>query len=516
MIKKGIIFYLVSLLTACSVSSPPLTIDERYNEATNDLKQLFSEQEKPTHKMDFYEALARGVKYNLDYRVKLVNTALQIGQLKVAEFTMFPALNATGSLYTRSNAFSSFGITTAGTPTDVLNATPDTVRSARIALSWNILDFGINYVRAKEQSEKVLIAEEEARRQLQQLAQEILVSYWSAYSAQQLMDDTKAFQKLLQKSKAKLVVATKDYTIPKESILNYQAALLEGERRLIQLQYKYDKAISELRHLLFLPVDQKIVLAPLPAMFRKAQNLRYVDLQKMDAITLVSRPELRGQQYQQRIAKFGVKTVILQSLPGITPNYGAWNYNSNKFLINNIWLDRSVDVSWNLLNLASLPTTYKTAEFQVKFERLKLMALTMTALTETRYAFAHYNTLRREYAVAHKQYLTAQELYQLNSNRRLASLASDQQVILSRLKAIAAKMDENLLISDLSTVLGELYLSIGVDILPPDIMNLPLDKAVKALKRNFAIRNNANFPQFINLAYSKIFPHSNCDNKATT
>ncbi|MDR3491414.1 MAG: TolC family protein [Gammaproteobacteria bacterium] len=508
MIKKGLIFCIISLLTACSLKSNPISVETRYSEAQQDIKELFDPQKNLPKKIDYYEALARSLKYNLDYRIKLVNYALQAGQLNVAEFTMFPAFNTSGSLYSRNNAMSSFGTTTTGQITDVLNSTPQTLRSARGALSWNILDFGLGYVRARQQSERILIAEEEGRKQVQTLTQDVLVAYWSAYNAQQLMTSTREFQHLLNQSKERLVLAVADKTIPQENILNYQAALLEGNRRLVQLKYKYDKAILDLRHLLDLPPDQKIILLRPPAALTHAQNLKNLDFKKLDAISLTTRPELRGQEYQKRIAEFGVKTAILQALPGITLNEG-WNYNSNKYLINRLWIDRSMDVAWNLLNLASLPTTYTTAKIQVKYEKLKRMALTITVLTETRYAYWHYQTLSEEYAIAHKQTENAEALYTLNHNRELASLASNQQVILAKLHALTSRMDEDLLLSDLSTALGELYLSTGSDILPVDVENKSIPELTKLIKDNFALQKVLDFNKYIDNTYATLFNKTN-------
>jgi len=504
MIKKGIILCLVCLLVGCSLTPEPLSVDERYEQAQKDVKQLFAAQKKLPKKLDYYEALARALKYNLDYRIKLVNNALQAGQLKIAEFTMFPALNASGSIYSRNNTSASSGITTTGASTDILNSTPNTIRSARMGLSWNILDFGVGYVRAKQQGERVLIAEEESRKQIQQLSQDVLVAYWDAYSAQELMVKTKQFQALLTKTKNKLQAALHDETIPKENLLNYRAALLEGNRRLVQLKYKYDKAMLDLKHLLNLSPDDVFRLAPPPNGLMNMQNLRDLDFKKLDAITLVNRPELRGQNYQKIIAKIGVKTAILQALPGMTLN-GGWNYNSNDFLLNRVWLDRSFDVAWNLLNLASLPTTYQTAKVQKKYEKLKLMALTLTVLTEIRYAYSHYQTLSDEYTLARQQTENANTLLKLNEDRQRASIASDQQVILAQLRSLTAKMDENLLLADLSTALGELYLSTGSDILPLDSIDKPLSEVIKLIKEKFILQDTLDFKHYVNITYEKMF-----------
>jgi len=495
MIRKGLLLCIIVPLAACTVKSSPISIDKRYSEAQQDIKELFDPQRHISVKMNYYQALARSIKYNLDYRIKLTNYALQAGQLTVAEFTMFPALNTSGSLYTRNNDMSSFGTTSSGALTDVLNSTPRTLRSSRIGLSWNVLDFGLGYVRAKEQSEKLLIAEEESRKQIQTLAQDLLTAYWRAYNAQEMISSTNNFKNLLSNSKRMLETALLDKTIPQENILNYQAAILEGDRRLIQLHYKYDKAMLDLKHLLNIQPDQKVILASLPPALMHAQNITNVDFNKLDAITLVSRPELRSQEYQKRIAEYGTKIAILQSLPGITLNYG-WNYNSNKFLVNRIWLDRSVDVAWNLLNLVSLPTTYKTAKIQIKYEKLKRMALTVTALTETRIAYYHYQTLSNEYKVAHKQSINAKAIYMLNYHREMASMASNQQVILAKLKLLTTEMDESLLLSDLSTALGELYLSTGADIVPSNVEGLDIPALTRHIENNFAFNNVLNFDAF--------------------
>ncbi len=502
---KGWICLTLLLLSACSMTPKPFSIQQRFEEAKKDLAQGYSDKKQAKYKkIDFYQALARGLKYNLDYRIKLANTALQMGQLDLAEFTMFPSLNASGSIYSRNNELSSSSVTNTGQISDISNSTPNTVRSLRTAISWNILDFGLSYVKAKEQADKFLIAQQEARKQLQQLAQDILTSYWEAYSAQQLITQTKAFQAELNKASQKVEIAVRDLSIPRENLLTYQEAILDGKRRLIQLQYKYDKAMYDLKRLLSLPPDQKLILTALPHSMIRTTDLSHMNFEKLDAVTLVSRPELWGQGYQKRIATLGVKTAILQALPGITLNEG-WNYNSNKFLLNLNWLDQSLDLAWNLLNVASLPTAIHSAKDLELYEQIKQMALTLGILTETRYAFSRYQSLRNEYYVAKNQTQTAYALYELAKNREEASLASSRQVILARIHALTKKMDEDLLLSDLSKARGELYLSAGFDMLPLGISDKPLPMVIKMIKRSFALQNKMDFKHYVDYVHHKLF-----------
>ena len=69
----------------------------------------------------YAEALTRGIHYNYEYRMKLVNNALQAGQLRSAEFAMYPDLKTNASLYSRNNQNTAYGITASGQPAGVFD-----------------------------------------------------------------------------------------------------------------------------------------------------------------------------------------------------------------------------------------------------------------------------------------------------------------------------------------------------------------------------------------------------------
>ena len=492
----------MTALSACTVMPKPLTLADNYKEAQKNIASLFAKDGAPIT-LTYQEALARGIRNNFDYRIKLVNNALQAGQLQVAKFTMFPDLKTTSSLYTRNNFYATSGVTDTGSPTDVLNATPKTLRSLREGFTWNILDLGMGYVRAKQQGHRVLIAEEESRKQLQLLAQDIRIAYWKAYSAQKLLREAGELQVILQKTDKNMQAAIADNLIPKEDILKFRNALLSGDRQLVQLSHKLDKALIDLKHLLKLPLDNPITLKKPPASISRVQNLEHINFKKLDTISLIMRPELHSQKYMEKIAALGIKAAIIQAIPGITANQG-WNYNSNKFLINKIWIDKSIDLSWSLLNLVSLPTAMDGARTQVKYEEMKSMALTLAVMTQTRYATSQYVNLAKEYAIANKQAENAEALYKLSKNRNLASMASKQQVVYSKLQSMIAKMDRDLILADLSTALGELYLSAGFDVLPLDAYNQPMNETIKYISKNFDMQNKRNFSDYVNYTYDNI------------
>jgi hypothetical protein len=216
--KQLLIASIAVFLTSCAIKPQPITVPERYSEVKKNMNDLFSDN-RPTITLTYEEALSRGIHSNYDYRIKLVNSALEADQLRVAEMTMFPDIKTSGSLYTRSNNYATSSTTTSGGTSDVVTSTPKTLRSLREAFTWNLLDLGMSYIRAKEKSERVLIAEEEARKQLQILAQEVRAAYWKAYSAQELMVKMAVLKNELDQTEKNIDRAMTDKLIPKEEIL---------------------------------------------------------------------------------------------------------------------------------------------------------------------------------------------------------------------------------------------------------------------------------------------------------
>lgn len=510
-INQALVIIACGFLSSCSVLQPrPILPDEWYQQAQCEIHEMFARQPPFTREIDFCEALARGFQFNLDHRTKLANAAIHAGQMELAEFAMLPELEASGSVYNRNNDNASFASGPDGRPTDlIINGSDRTIRSWRLGAKWNLLDLGRGYIKAREEGEKLLIAEEEARKELQKLVQNIKVAYWRAYNAQQLQGELNTLQCSLTETKNQIALALTDKVIPKDALLDYQTALLDGNRRIAQLEERLKRSEFEFKYLINLPPNQCIKLKKPPGFISKIQNLKNLDFEKLDAITLVNRPELRGQNYQRRIANLGTKAAILQALPSITFN-GGRNFNSNSFLVNNFWSDSSIEVSWNIINLASLPVALKTADTQIKYESLKLMTLTLGALNETRINFARYQVLAKEGMIAKKQTENAKRIYYLTHHRQQSALASKHQSLLAKVHYLFAQMDEILLLSDVSTALGDLYLSAGFDVLPIRAINAPPNEVLAIVERNLCMQENVNFKHYVNRTYEKLFSDCPC------
>jgi outer membrane protein TolC len=108
-----------------------------------DRRGMYSDQEPVTRPITFYEAAARALKYNLDYRLKLMESTLSRQLVDVTKHDMLPKLVASAGYTHRSN---DSGGVSVGIQDGQISLRPSTSeqryhRLADLDLTWSTLDF---------------------------------------------------------------------------------------------------------------------------------------------------------------------------------------------------------------------------------------------------------------------------------------------------------------------------------------------------------------------------------------
>ena len=132
--------------------------------------------------------MARALKYNLDYRVELFEKSLRATELDLSHYSLLPKIIGGVGFDRRNNfnASSSFNLVT-NTPNFGASTSRDRqLRERDLEISWDILDFGLSYVRARQTADKVLIAEETKRKIVNRIIEDVRTAYWRAVSAERL------------------------------------------------------------------------------------------------------------------------------------------------------------------------------------------------------------------------------------------------------------------------------------------------------------------------------------------
>jgi len=139
------------MLAGCAVLPQPLTASERAEGVSADRATLFAVQEPVKGDIALQEVMARALKYNLDYRVKLMEEALAQRQLDLSNLDLLPKL-ALGAGYNQrdSDAASSSQDVLTGKQSLVPSISSERTRiNADLGLTWNVLDFGVSYYPGK-------------------------------------------------------------------------------------------------------------------------------------------------------------------------------------------------------------------------------------------------------------------------------------------------------------------------------------------------------------------------------
>lgn len=454
-------------VSGCAVSTQPVDRVASEQRAGADLKAMFSQQEPVRGPITLQEATARALKYNLEARLKIMETALAEDQVDLARFDMLPKMAADAGYVTRDNiSASSSRSVESGTQSLVPSTSQDkTRRVADLTMVWNILDFGVSYVTAHQQSDKRWIAEERRRKVIHTIVQDVQSAYWRAVAAERLLNriDTLIGRVNMARENSERMTTQKVGDLVEA--YSYQRALLDATRQLEEQRRALSLAKTELATLMNLPLGTSYTLA-LPDTASLKEPTLNVPFSTLENAALINRPELREEDYQARISAAETRKSLLRMLPGVEFSVGG-NYDSNSFLVNQSWVDAGVKVTWNLFNLFSGPAAYKVAQAGETVGEARRQAMSMAVLAQLYVAQANFNEAVRQYRTGKElQKLDAAILEQLN-NRYQAGSIGELQLIQGELNAVNTSLRNDLAYAELRNAWGQIFVTAGLDPLSP-------------------------------------------------
>lgn len=453
-------------LAGCTVTPKLATQEEVRDRVTADTALMYVNQAPINGPVTMEEAVARSLKYNLDYRLKKMESALSLGLADYASYDMLPNLLATAGYRTRSNQS---GGTSIGILDGVQSLRPSTSeeRSHTLAgaeFSWNVLDFGVSYYRARQQADQYLVAEERRRKVVQNLVQDVRAAYWRALGAQRLSAQTKDILERSNLALARSREAETQRVISPAQALNYQRALLDAISFLNQRRLDLEFANRELAALMNVePGINFVVAEAAEAKLPAPPN----DVRKLEDMALLQRPELREEDFKKRITADEARRQILGMLPGISIDAGV-QYDSNNLLNSNSWSQGGVRISWNLLRLLALPTLKSTQEQQVRTDQARRMALSMAIMTQLRVGVERYRLAVDDFKLADTAAQVDKRLADYTRASVTAKLESELEAIRTQARAVLGNYQRANSYATAQIAFGRLYNTLGFDPLPDD------------------------------------------------
>lgn len=466
-------------ITACTVTPTPLTEAEIDKRVESDRKTLATGQEPVTREITFHEAAARALKYNLDYRLKLMETALAQGLFDVSRYDMLPKLVASAGYTTRNNDSGGTSVSII-TGQETLSPSTSQERNRWLAdaeFSWNVLDFGVSYYRARQAADEALIAEERRRRVAQNILQDVRGAYWRALGAQRLAGEAEELLVRVRSALEKSRLAEKAGLLPPPVALAYQRALLDATTLINIRRQEIEFAKSELAALMNLAPGTGFRLADeperqLPPMPR--------DFRELEATALRNRPELREEDYRRRISVAETRRALLSLLPGLRFDV-AGRYDSNKYLFNNSWTEGGVQVFSNLMRLLAYPSIERSNKARLKVDDARRLALSMAVITQVRVAVERYELALADFENADEASKVDQRLLEYARAAASTRVDTELEVVRTEARALIARFQRYASYANAQVAYGRIYNSLGRDVLPDRIEKDDVASLAKAV-----------------------------------
>ncbi|AOR63732.1 TolC family protein [Pectobacterium wasabiae] len=487
MLKGRKLFSLSAIVLAasgCAVTTQPISKVESGQRSQQDRIAMFSQQEPVTAPITLYDAMARALKYNLESRLKVMEYALSQQQVELARYDMLPKLAASAGYVGRNNmsASSSRSVETGRTSLEPSTSQDRDREVADLTMVWNVLDFGVSYVTAQQKSDQRWIAEERKRKVVHTILQDVRSAYWRAVAAERLLGQIDSLIARVNAARdASERMSSQQIGDPIEA-LSYRRALIDATRQLEEQRRALSLAKTELATLMNLPLDTAYKLA-LPQSGDEVVPQLNVDVRVLEETALVSRPELREQDYQVRIHAAETRKALLRMLPGVEISAGG-HYDSNSFLVNNSWADVGVKATWNLFNLLSGPAARKVAQANESVSEVQRQAMSLAIMAQLYIARANFNEAQRQYKTsAELRDLDTQIVEQLR-NRYKANSIGELQLIQGELNALNASLRQDLAYAELRNTYGQIFSTIGLDLLPKSLPSNSLVDISQSLRQS--------------------------------
>ncbi|MHA6316120.1 TolC family protein [Altererythrobacter sp. CAU 1778] len=456
------------LLSACAVTPEPLTPSDLSATAERLQREVAANQEPVAGSIDLYEAMARALKYNLDYKVAMMEEALKAREADLKTYDMLPQLVANAGYAGRANysGASSLSLISGRQSLEPSTSAEKDIFAADLSLSWDVLDFGLSKIRAEQAADQTLIAEERRRKVAGRVIEEVRTAYWRAVSAQRLLDKLGQLEGSVSETLSNSQRLAERRVSAPLTALTYQRELIDIQGNIRGLQRELVIAKAQLAALMNLEPGTQFELV-MPDRGVAMPQVGY-SADDMMLSALRNRPELREVAYLQRINTKELDAAALSVLPNLRGFIGL-NYDSNDFLYNNDWLNYGARASWNVLNLFRLPAQKRAINAEGDLVRQRELALAMAVMTQVHVARAQLGHRMLELETAQQSNDVQNKiLRQIDGGYRAGSM-SKQTMLREEMNTLVSEVKYDIAYAEAQNAYANLYAAIGLDSFGPDV-----------------------------------------------
>ena len=481
---------LLGFLVACTRSPKAVSLLEAEERAKTDILKIEkikkdNQSWEENLEIDLYTAIALAIKNNKELKIKLLESALANRQLEKIKFEMLPSIATNAGYSASENYTATSSATVTGDVAGSMGTSYSTsrqrdVNTQDIGFTWNALDFGLSYIRAGQNSNRYLIAEEMERKAEHNIVREVVKSYWNTLSADKLIRKydpllIEVDKALNDSQKIEELLLTK----PMDALL-YQKELLDIQRALQSQKQIFIDSRIQLGVLMGLLPNQKYKVVPT----NDPLTVLDMNLKGMEEYALVHRPELIESHYEEIISVQETKASMASLMPGLNFN-AAWTHSSNDYLMNKTNFEYGSTMGANLLNIYLYPKIKKFNETNTEVIKEKRLALSMAVLSQVHLANIDYAMALEEYDTAERYYQVSRKITQQIKNAQKIARFGNLELIREQASLLVAELRYDIAYSKLQHAIGKIYASVGLDVTKENVKKLGFRDYAAIIKNNF-------------------------------
>ncbi|MBQ7393302.1 MAG: TolC family protein [Lentisphaeria bacterium] len=404
-------------------------------------------------KMGLLECMRYALEHNLDVEVNKVEEAVA-REMRTAEMLgMLPELTVTDTFTARNNlpASSSENIYgDAGGTYSYSQSQDRALNYLNVDLALSVLDFGLAFFNTQQADDRALLRKQRTERAMQNLTLDVAKAYFQVAAAQKAINITEPLLEECRTQRAALSKLVQSRQITPFRGFDETKRFVNMEKRLTAYIRAYENSCVELRSLMGMYPAGKLVVDD--NVLRNAPDFNLPEIELMEQIALLQRPELYEIDIQKHINIIECRKTILQMFPNVRI-YGDFTHSTNSFLYHMSWWELGVRAAYNLLKLPKQIATYMAYSRQVEAEELRTFAQAIGVMAQVRIAHANMFTTKERYNIDNENYRTyASQLKTAIATKQTAGALSTLELVHMRLETAETEIERLL-------SLGNYYIS---------------------------------------------------------
>lgn len=477
-----------AVLTSCGAGQDPLAPGASATMIKQDMAKLYSEGDNPGT-LTFEEALARGLRYNLDTRVAAYESLAAADDVTIAQLEALPNITAKWDYIGRSNrgAGSSLSVLTNTQSLEPSISTDQYRITKALETNWNLMDAALSVARAKSTSDQAVISEERRRKVFENVVQDVYSAYWRCAAAQVIRPLVADLLAQTDDQISKIKQGIDQGIVVISDARKMKSDLMARKQQMLELQNQLATEDLSLKALIGLPPHAHLELDPGDVKWLTAERLPKVtdDTLQLETVAVMNRPEVHEEILNKDIAVRDIRLSIFETFPGADIVLDL-NHDRNHFLVDHTWLSFTGELAQSITKILTLPARYHKAKSSSALADARRQALLAAVITEVHVARARFDYFKSDYdTVTEIEEDKRQDLTRAQSMRD-AGVAGDTEVVSAALDEGIARINQNLAFAQAQEAYGQLLGSLGIDIWAGDTKGMTVPELASELKRHLA------------------------------